>query len=131
TLDAFPLDVIFNGHVLSVNPAETVINGVIYYEAIILLDEPAEGDPLYEQYKQIKSGMTANLDILSAQAMGVLTIPPQALHYEGVETFVFVPGQAEGNGREKRIVKTGLEGEDLIEILSGLEEGQEIVLYEK
>ncbi len=119
TLDAFPIDREFSGKVVSIDPAETVIQGAVYYEATILFDE---FNP------SIKPGMTVNIDVLTDSAEGAIQISPQAVQYEGDETFVFI---LKGGDRVKRVVETGLEGERKIEILSGLEEGETIILYER
>lgn len=119
TLDALPISEVFTGAVVELDPAETVIQGVVYYESTLIFDTT---DP------RIRPGMTVNIDVLTEERESTLQISPQALQFEDDQTFVFVyeRGQA-----VKRLVTTGLQGEKKIEILSGLEEGETIVLYKK
>ncbi len=119
TLDAFPQDKIFTGHVLSIDPAETVIQGVVYYQATVSFDGDNEG---------IRSGMTSDINILSAEKTDALSISPEAIRYEGLQPFVFVLNNGE---QIKTDVVLGLEGDDAVEILSGIGETDRIVLYEK
>jgi RND family efflux transporter MFP subunit len=119
TLDAFPPDKIFFGKVIQIDPAETIVQGVIYYEAIISLDT----DP-----SPIKSGMTCDTEILTEKKSNILFISPEALHFENDQPFVFILKNEE---KQKQKVTIGLEGEYSTEILAGLEEGQRVILYEK
>lgn len=118
TFDAFPSDRNFEGTVVSIDPAETIVQGVIYYEAKIDFDPEGEN---------VKSGMTANLEVLTGSAVGALAVPPQALNYEDGEIFVFV---IEGQEKIRKTVKVGLEGDDLVEILEGLLAGEKVLIYE-
>lgn len=52
-MDAFPRQE-FSGSVIKIEPAETIIQGVVYYKTTIGLNEADE---------KIKSGMTANVTI--------------------------------------------------------------------
>jgi multidrug efflux pump subunit AcrA (membrane-fusion protein) len=118
TFDAFPADKIFEGEIVSIDPAETVVQGVIYYEAKIIFDP---------QGLDVKSGMTANLDILTESKQDVLTIPPQAINYEDNKIFVFI---IQDNEKVRREIKTGLEGENQVEVLEGILEGDKVLIYE-
>ncbi len=119
TLDAFDITEIFTGKILAIDPAETVIQGVIYYEASIGLER---NDP------RIKPGMTTDLDILSAEKNDALTVSPEAVQYEDDQPFVFV---LENNEKIRKDITIGLEGDDAIEISSGISEGDRVILYEK
>jgi RND family efflux transporter MFP subunit len=119
TLDAFPPDQIFSGKVVEISPAETIIQGVIYYEVNILFND-------HDQ--QIKSGMTANLDILSSKKENVLKISSEALQYDGNTPFVYV---LHNNQKERRNIEVGIMGETEVEVISGISEQEDIVLYEK
>ena len=69
----------------------------------------------------IRSGYSANAEIVLAQADSVLTIPESALEFEGEETFVYLK-DAEG-AFNKVPVTTGLSDGINIEVRSGLAEG--------
>ena len=69
----------------------------------------------------IRSGYSANAEIVLAEAKYVLTVPESAIVFEGTKTFVYV---ANGSGKDKtyerRSVVTGLSDGVNIEIKSGL-----------
>lgn len=69
----------------------------------------------------IRSGYSANAEIVLAEAKHVLTVPESAIVFEGTKTFVYV---ANGSGKDKtyerRSVVTGLSDGVNIEIKSGL-----------
>ncbi|HKC13812.1 MAG TPA: efflux RND transporter periplasmic adaptor subunit [Vicinamibacteria bacterium] len=71
-------------------------------------------------------GMYAEADLVLAQRDKVLTIPLQALARTGSEARVLVVGAE--NRLEERQVKLGLEGTRRIEVLSGLKEGDRVVI---
>lgn len=119
TLDAFSLDDHFSGKVVEIDPAETVVQGVIYYQTTVAFDEvPAD----------VKSGMTTNMDILADAKDDVLAVPPEAVHYDNNQAFVFV---VQNNTKERKDVVIGLEGEDYVEIKSGINEGDDVLLFEQ
>ncbi|MBN1755209.1 efflux RND transporter periplasmic adaptor subunit [bacterium] len=73
----------------------------------------------------IKPGMTGDLDIIIAQTRNTLVVPIEAVYEEDQQFKVKIP---EGDKIEVVVVETGLEGEVNIEILSGLKEGQKVLL---
>ncbi|OGZ18600.1 MAG: hypothetical protein A2175_01240, partial [Candidatus Nealsonbacteria bacterium RBG_13_42_11] len=80
SLVAFP-EKTFTGRVISIYPAEKLIEGVIYYKVVVAFDTVPEG---------IKPGMTADLIIKTAEKENVLIIPKDALYKENGKTFVKV-----------------------------------------
>ena len=121
TLDAYGSDVIFTGKVVYVDVAETVIQDVVYYQVTVQLD-PTD--------KEIKSGMTANVDILTAQKDEALFISSRAVkETEDGKKYVEIKTLT---GTDKIFVTTGIKGDQgKIEITSGLNEGQEIIAYKQ
>ncbi|MCK4919032.1 MAG: efflux RND transporter periplasmic adaptor subunit [Candidatus Pacebacteria bacterium] len=117
TFDALGPDEEFEGIVVSVDPAETEISGVIYYKLTTMF----AGDG-----KVIKPGMTANLDILTARKDDVVMIPFQALKDRDGQKFVQV---LEGDVARDIFVEVGLRGDIDLEITSGLQEGQDVVTF--
>ena len=71
--------------------------------------------------RMIRSGYSANAEIVLEQAQQVLSIPESALEYEGDETFVYVK-TADGVW-DRRTVETGLSNGLDIEVKSGLAQG--------
>ncbi len=124
TLDAFGDDVIFAGHVVSIEPAETEISGVIYYKTKIVFDDSSED--------KIKPGMTANVRIITEKKDNVLVVPQRAIINEAGKKFIRILTNPNIGSFEKQEITAGLKGDDgLMEILSGLEEGQEIITFIK
>jgi HlyD family secretion protein len=118
TLTAFP-DQILKGKVFSIDPAEKLIEGVVYYKVTINFLELKKG---------IKPGMTADITIRAAKKDDVLLVPKEAVEdIDGQRTV-----QIRKNGEiETRKIETGLEGEDFFEVVSGLKEGEEVVTGKK
>ena len=116
SLVPFP-DKIFKGKVISIDPAEKIVEGVVYYETSI--DFEAMPDNL-------KPGMTADLVIQAALKENVLVIPEDALHEKDDKRTVQVFQDGEVKDKE---IEIGLIGSnDLIEVIFGLEEGEEVIL---
>ena len=118
TLDAYGRDVMFGAQVVSIDPAETIIEGVATYKVTLLFEKEDE---------RIKPGMTANIDIVGASKRGVLVIPQRAVLRRGKDKVVRVVVAEEV--REVK-VKTGLRSSDgFIEITEGLKEGDVVITF--
>ncbi|MCX6745162.1 MAG: efflux RND transporter periplasmic adaptor subunit [Candidatus Parcubacteria bacterium] len=118
TLDAYGSADVFEGKIVSINIAETVIQDVVYYKVTAQID-PTD--------KEIKSGMTANVDIITATAENVLSLSGRAIKQDEtgkkyVEILKF------GNNVEKVMIETGIKADTGTEIKSGLQEGQEVII---
>ena len=108
-----------DGKVLSINPAETIVDNVVYYEVTIEFSNQPEG---------IKSGMTADIIIETNKKDNVLRVPKNVVvQITGIETVQVV----KGGKIEDRVITTGLEGNDYVEVLSGLNGGEEIIIGKK
>ena len=117
TLDAYGPDVVFEAKVAKIDPAETIIEGVASYKVVLQLEKEDE---------RIKSGMTANIDILTASRENVVIIPEKAIFTKNSDKFVrIVSNQKE---IKEVLVKTGLRGIDgNVEILEGVSIGDKII----
>ena len=121
TLDAYGDDLIFKGTVLSENPDQTKIQDAIYYKVNISIDP---------QDKEIKPGMTANVTIFTAEKDNVLVIPSRTIKHE--DNHQFVRTLVNNEQIINKNITTGLKGDEgRIEITSGLEVGDKIILREK
>jgi HlyD family secretion protein len=122
TFDALSPDQHFAGKVLTVNPASTVISGVVNY--LVKGTLPNISD--------IKPGMTANMTILVAQKSQVLSVPSTAIINKNNGYYVRVVDDPKKLTYHQVQVQEGLQADGgLVEITSGLSEGQEIVTYIK
>ena len=116
SLIAFPGKV-FTGGIVSISPAEKLVDGVVYYETIVGFNEVPEG---------IRPGMSADIVIKANSRNNVLIIPEEAIMTDGLRNFVEI--FRDGN-IEERNVEVGLEGSnDMVEIISGLQLGEKVIL---
>jgi HlyD family secretion protein len=122
TFDALGSDRHFAGVVQTINPASTVVSGVVNYKITASL----------ENIPDIKPGMTANMTVLVAKKDNVLAIPQQAIVNQNNKHYVRVIDDTKKKTYHQVEVKTGLQADGgLVEALSGVSEGQEIVTYIK
>lgn len=121
TFDAFSPDEIFNAEAIDIDRASTIVQDVVFYVVKFRLAKIDD---------RLKDGMTANLDIETAKRENVLVVPFRTLVKEGGKTYAEVK---RGDGQfEKMEVATGLEGDEgMVEIKSGLKEGDEITIFTK
>ena len=118
-LDAFPEEK-WLGQIIEIEPGETVIEAVVYYRIKILFEGAGE---------KIKSGMSADVTIQTDKKENVLHVPYRAIVFKGDKKIVRV---LKGKKIEEVEVETGLRGsEGEVEIISGLEQGQEVITYIK
>ena len=118
TLDAYPSTVVFETRVVKIDPAATVVEGVPTYKTTLQFEKADE---------RVKSGMTANVDIATDERADAVAIPQRALKTENGQTYVEV---RKGDSIDKINVETGLRGSDgTIEIVSGLSEGDRVILF--
>jgi len=118
TLDAYGSDVLFKAKVLSIDPAETLIDNVPTYKTTFAFTSPDA---------RIKSGMTANITIVSAKHENVLVIPGRAIFEKEGKKFVNVLN--DDGTVNLRDVTPGLKGIDgNVEILNGLIEGEKVLI---
>lgn len=126
TLDAYDNNHIFKGRITSIDPAETLISDVVYYQVKVVLD-PTEAD-----LKGIKAGMTANVTIFTNQRDQVLMIPERAIEEKNGKKYVRVLIDSKSQKMAEKEITTGLRGnEGMIEVVSGLNEGEEVVTFAK
>jgi len=122
TFDALGPDRHFTAKVQIINPASTIISGVVNFKVTASLDKVAE----------IKPGMTANLIILVDKKNQVLAVPSRAIINQDSKQYARLVDDPQQKTYHQVEVRTGLEADGgLTEIISGLNEGQEIVVYIK
>lgn len=121
TLDAYGSDIIFPAQVTKIDPAETMIEGVATYKTTLQFKEKDE---------RVKSGMTANIDILAAERKNVIAVPRRAVIARNGDKIVRVLD--ENDNMMEVAVKTGLYGSGgNVEILEGIDEGDLVVTFIK
>lgn len=124
TLDAYGDEVIFSAKVIKIDPAETVIEGVSTYKTTLEFEK---------EDNKIKSGMTANIDILAEKKENVIFVPQRAVIEKDRKKIVRMVEAMDSKEDIKEVeVKTGLRGSDgAIEIIEGLKEGDKVVTFMK
>lgn len=104
----------FQGNVKLINPRIDVQSGTVKVTV-----------EAYDETQQLKPGMFVEVRIVIGQKENILVIPRKAVLYKQNKTFVFVMNQMQVSQRE---VTLGLSEEDQVEISSGLQEGEVIVV---
>ncbi len=117
SLDAFPEES-WPGQVVEIEPAETMIEGIVYYKVKVVFDEIDQ---------RVKTGMSTDISIETQRKENVLHIPYRSIIYKQEKKMVRV---VQGEEIKQLEVKTGIKNEKgEIEILSGLQEGQEVITF--
>ena len=114
-IEVASLDKIYNGEVKRADSIGTIDAGVIRYNAYL---EVIDSD------SDLKSGMNADATIITKSLNDVLSVPNSAIKpYQG--------GRAVRIIKNKKVqyvpVATGVKGDSRTQIISGIEEGQEII----
>lgn len=158
TFDAFGPEKKYKGEVYFVDTAPTIIQDVVYYEVKVRLDggmdvtADATGistddsllnnnadnvavgtstEPVANpQFSGIKPGMTANVDIFAVKKDDVLIMPLRAVvDKNGSGKFVRIMS---GGAPKEAPIEIGLKGDEgMVEVVSGVKEGDEVVTFIK
>jgi HlyD family secretion protein len=122
-------NVSFNASLEYVSPKAVESNGANQFEIKAAVSTLSDN--------KIRSGYSANAEIVLARAENVLTIPESAIEFSGDSTFVYiVKGEGTTKDYERRAVTTGLSDGVNIEIKKGLTakdrvRGPEIIAEDK
>ena len=115
SVDALP-GAMYHGALATISPVGMVTSGVVNYPVIVTVTNP-DG--------KIKPGMTANLAVSVDRRENVLVVPIRAVRAQGSQKIVVV----EYKGQTIQVpVGTGLSSDTQVEVTSGLQEGDVIVL---
>lgn len=120
TLDAYGAEVTFSATVGSIDPAETLRDGVSTYRSILAFNAPDV---------RIRAGMTANVRVTTLHKEQVIAIPQGLVVVKDGTKIVRIT--EDGKTTLERIVTTGaLSSKGEIEIVSGLSDGDRVVVKE-
>jgi len=121
TVDAVP-DKTFTGTVSFISPyGSTDTGNVVKFAVTIKLDSADE---------ELKGGLTATADIAVYDVQDVLLVPLSAVTTTPVGSFVTVTDEATGQTEERKVV-LGNQNYQFAEVLSGLKEGDNVIIEEK
>jgi len=117
TLDAYGSEVNFGMTVIKIDPAATVIEGVPTYKVTL---------KFINRDERVRSGMTANLDIITAEKSNAVAVPARVV-YTKDNGFKYVK-ILKGDGKTSEVeVKIGLRGQDgMVEIIFGVAENDKV-----
>ena len=126
TVDTYPNE-IFNGEITEVRQLPTTSNNVVTYQVVINAPNPD---------LKLKPGLTATVSIYTLEKNGVLTIPTEALTFTpdnqpnmerqgSKNNRVWVLNGVQATPKE---IQIGSQSSTLTEIVSGLSEGETVIL---
>jgi HlyD family secretion protein len=117
TFDAFP-DEQLSGRVIAIGPLASVDLGIVSYRVTV------ESDPTT---LPLRAGMTANTEIVKERRAGVLLVPNLAIALDPATGAKFVDRRI-ATGLQRVAIETGLTTDVYSEVLSGLAEGDQVVI---
>lgn len=106
------------GRVSRINPAAVTTSGVTQVKVRVEIEPTDE--------VKLMPGLNASCEFILTERKNVLVIPSQAVIREDGKSYVEV--MVAKDKPQKREVKTGVQGNAVVEILEGLKEGEEIVV---
>jgi HlyD family secretion protein len=114
-------DMTFDAALEYISPKATETNGANQFEIKAAVTMSRDSDVGKKGAAKIRSGYSANAEIVLARADKVLTIPESAIEFSGDSTFVYVLTDSVGEKNyDRRYVETGLSDGVNIEIKKGL-----------
>ena len=115
-------DRFFYGKVTKIAPMGVQKDNVTTFEVRVSINNPGG---------ELKANMTANAEIILDEHKGVLTVPESAVIYDSQKkAAVEIPDRKQKEGKRKVPVTMGLSNGSVTEILSGLKEGDQVVLQQ-
>jgi HlyD family secretion protein len=117
-VDALP-DTTFTGVLTKIAPRGEKQEGVVNFRV------EAE---INEETSLLRTGMSADVQLVLDERVDVLTVPEGAMIYEGDSTFVEIVDETADGGKRKVHIEAGLSDGIKTEVVEGLEEGETVVL---
>jgi multidrug efflux pump subunit AcrA (membrane-fusion protein) len=116
TVDAFPATE-FEGKVSAIYPKAVIQDNVVNYDVVVDIETPYHG--------RLRPEMTASVTIFLEKREGVLAVPAKAVQRERGKNVVYVLADGRAKPRE---MKAGWRDGQWIEVASGLQEGETVLL---
>jgi HlyD family secretion protein len=113
-------DKTFNGKVTKISPMGVEKDNVTTFEVRVSINNPGG---------ELKAAMTANAEIILEEHKNVLQIPEGSILYDkDKKASVEIPDEKGKEGKRKVAVNIGISNGAKTELLSGLKEGEQVVL---
>jgi HlyD family secretion protein len=110
----------FEGKVTKISPLGVEKDNVTTFEVRVSIHNPGG---------QLKANMSANAEIILEEKKKVLLVPEAAVVYDKQRnTFLEVPDAANEKGRRQIAAKLGISNGVKTELISGLKEGEKVIL---
>lgn len=110
----------FSGHVEEIAPLGQRVQNVTYFEVKVLVTDP--------KAELLRPRMSADADIVTEVIPDALRVPETALTYRTDGVFAHLHDGDGLRGQRERKVEIGIVDGSTVQILSGLEEGDEVVV---
>ena len=120
TVDALP-DQTRTGRVDRIAPTASSVGGIVSYKVVISLDQTDQ---------PVRGGMSANVEIVTQTHENVLVVPNWTIRVDRATGKAYVNVRRDGKIQEVEIV-TGLRNANESEVLSGVNEGDELVVTQQ
>jgi len=115
-------DKVFNGKVTKIAPLGVEKDNVTTFEVRVSIDNPGG---------ELKANMTANAEVILEEHKNVLTVPEQAVIYDKQRNAsIEIPDSKAEKGRRKVPVKVGISNGTRTELLSGLNQNDQVILQQ-
>jgi len=111
----------WNGKIRQILPTPELINNVVFYDVLFDISNPG---------RELKIQMTSQVFIVLAQARGALLIPTAAIGNASEGDQIEVKVLKAGGKVERRSIKIGIKSEISTQVVSGLKEGEKVVIRE-
>ena len=118
TIELDAINAVFEGEVVRIGQVAQSVSGIKQYEVLVDVSEVPAG---------ARFGMSATAEIEVEQKPGVLAIPMSALIGDVPEVEILVVDADGKQTVETVAVELGLAGDSLVEITSGLSEGDKVI----
>ncbi|MCX7603814.1 MAG: efflux RND transporter periplasmic adaptor subunit [Bryobacteraceae bacterium] len=110
----------FEGKVYRISPYGVEKDNVTTFEVQVSIHNPG---------RELKANMSANAEIILEEKKNVLLVPEAAVIYDkDRRPSVEVPDPSQEKGRRRAAVRLGISNGIKTELISGLEEGQQVIL---
>jgi HlyD family secretion protein len=121
TVESYP-DTKFRGTVKQISPLGVSKDRIMNFEVEVSIEDTDV---------PLKTNMTADAEIMVEKRENVMLVPQTAIRYARDKSFVEVPAPEEETGKRAVNVVLGISGADFSEVISGLKEGDEVIVSAK